>query len=101
MGKIYVWAGPGKVVEKGEAIPKRIVSVVPDVEPHRNMATGEIVSTRRRHREILREHGCIEVGNEFDGGKNPFVASEKAAEVEYNEGLKRDLKRTYEELAGS
>ena len=101
MGKVYVWAGPGRVVEKTEEPLKRIVSLIPDLKPHRNMVTGEIVSTRRRHREILREHGCIEVGNEFNDGKNPFAASEKAAEREYNDGLAVDLKRTYEELTGS
>ena len=35
-----------------------------DIEEHRNMATGEMVSTRSRHRQILREHNLEEFGNE-------------------------------------
>lgn len=35
-----------------------------DLPEHRNMATGEMVSSRSRHREILRQHGLVEVGNE-------------------------------------
>ena len=38
--------------------------LIHDVEEHRNHATGEIVSTRRRHREILREHNLVEFGND-------------------------------------
>lgn len=38
--------------------------IIHDVQEHRNHATGEIVSTRRRHREILRDHNLIEIGNE-------------------------------------
>lgn len=35
-----------------------------DIQPYRSMVTGEIISSRSRHREHLRDHGCIEVGNE-------------------------------------
>lgn len=37
---------------------------IPDVQEHQNMVTGEIVTSRSRHREILRERGLVEVGNE-------------------------------------
>ena len=40
-------------------------AVISDVPEHRNHATGEIVSTRRRHREILREHNLVEFGNDM------------------------------------
>jgi putative FmdB family regulatory protein len=35
-----------------------------DIDPYRSMVTGEMVSSRTRHREILREHNLVEVGNE-------------------------------------
>jgi hypothetical protein len=35
-----------------------------DVPEHINMATGEMVTSRSQHREILRRHGLVEVGNE-------------------------------------
>lgn len=38
--------------------------VIGDIQPHQSMVTGEMVQSRSRHREILREHNLIEVGNE-------------------------------------
>lgn len=38
--------------------------VVGDIAPYRSMITGEIIPGRRQHRDHLRQHGCIEVGNE-------------------------------------
>lgn len=38
--------------------------VLGDIEPYRSMVTGEIIGSRSRHREHLRDHGMVEVGNE-------------------------------------
>lgn len=38
--------------------------VMGDIAPYRSMVTGEIITSRSRHREHLRDHNCIEVGNE-------------------------------------
>lgn len=38
--------------------------VMGDIEPYRSMVTGEIINSRSRHREHLRDHNCYEVGNE-------------------------------------
>lgn len=38
--------------------------VVPDCEPHRNMVTGEIVTSKARHKEILKDYGLVEMGND-------------------------------------
>jgi hypothetical protein len=38
--------------------------VVTDIEPYRSMVTGEMVQGRRQHRDHLRAHGLVEVGNE-------------------------------------
>lgn len=38
---------------------------------YRHTITGEWVTSRARHKELLREHNCVEVGNEkphFGGG---------------------------------
>lgn len=40
--------------------------VVPDIQPYRSMVDGSIVGGRRQHREHLRAHGVVEVGNAFD-----------------------------------
>src|SRR5260221_7398163 len=38
--------------------------VMGDIEPYRSMITGEMIHSRSRHREHLKDHNCNEVGNE-------------------------------------
>lgn len=38
--------------------------VMGELAPYRSMITGEMIDGRRSHREHLKQHGCIEVGNE-------------------------------------
>lgn len=38
--------------------------VMGDIAPYQSMATGEMIMGRRQHREHLREHRLIEIGNE-------------------------------------
>jgi len=40
--------------------------VVPDIQPYRSMATGEMITSRSQHRAHLRRHNCFEIGNEVD-----------------------------------
>lgn len=56
---------PFEVDEDYAPEPKADYHVMPDVKPHKNMLTGEIVNSRSRHREILRDHDMIEIGNEM------------------------------------
>lgn len=50
----------------GERMTREVSApmVVNDIQPYRSMVTGEIINSRSRHREHLKDHGCIEVGNE-------------------------------------
>lgn len=57
--------------ETGELIPAenyrpkaRLHYIQPDIEGYRSMASGEFITSRSKHREELRRHGLIEVGNE-------------------------------------
>lgn len=57
----------GQLVEKHLAAPLQDVNapmVMGDLKPYQSMVTGEIVESRSRHRQILREHRLVEVGNE-------------------------------------
>jgi hypothetical protein len=56
----------GKLVEKSKAAPLEGSApfVMGDLQPYKSMVTGEMVTSRSRHRSILREHGLTEVGNE-------------------------------------
>lgn len=38
--------------------------VMPDIQGYKSMATGEWISSRSEHREHLRRHGLVEIGNE-------------------------------------
>ena len=39
--------------------------VIRDVEPYLSVIDKSVIGGRRQHRDHLRAHGCIEVGNEF------------------------------------
>jgi hypothetical protein len=46
--------------------PKPIAPMIMrDVEPYRSVITREVIGGRRQHREHLRAHEVIEVGNEM------------------------------------
>lgn len=42
----------------------RTPMVMGDIKPYKSMITGETITSRSHHREHLRQHGCIEIGNE-------------------------------------
>jgi len=35
-----------------------------DIQPYRSMIDGSIIESRSKHRAHLKQHGCIEIGNE-------------------------------------
>lgn len=39
--------------------------VMADIQPYQSMATGEMITGRRQHREHLKSHGLVELGNEI------------------------------------
>jgi putative FmdB family regulatory protein len=46
---------------------KRIVEapyVAADMSPYQSMITGEMITSRSQHRDHLKAHNCIEIGNE-------------------------------------
>ncbi len=45
--------------------PRRTPYILSDIREYPSMVTGEIISSRSQHRDHLRAHGCIEVGNEM------------------------------------
>ena len=38
--------------------------VIRDIEPYKNMIDGKMITSRSAHRDLLRAHNCVEVGNE-------------------------------------
>lgn len=53
--------------------------VIGDIEPYQSMVTGEMIMGRRQHREHLRAHRLVEIGNEQIKPTKPVYPS--AAEV--------------------
>lgn len=49
--------------------------VIGDIKPYKSMVDGSMIQGRRQHREHLRQHGCIEVGNEKITHKKPTAPS--------------------------
>ena len=84
-------------------------TIMPDIEPYQSMITGEMITSRSRHREHLREHGCVEIGNEtkalFNQRKGiPDVAPQQRHEIiraqidamsheQFRRAIKRDIDR--------
>ena len=56
----------GVAYENGtEPASGRVVpDVLPDIAPYQSMITGEVITSRSKHREHLRRHGMVEVGND-------------------------------------
>jgi hypothetical protein len=50
----------------GEKMSRLVTApyVIGDIQPYRSMITGELITSRSRHAEHLREHNCVEIGNE-------------------------------------
>lgn len=48
-------------VEKSDLASPMIMR---DIEPYQNMINGSIITSRSEHRELLKRHNCVEVGNE-------------------------------------
>jgi len=52
--------------------PRPQIHVIKDIEPYKNMIDGNVIKSRRHHRDFLRAHGCIEIGNDFVRPKREF-----------------------------
>jgi hypothetical protein len=63
----WVWRN-GELVEVDLNAPRRpslAPYVISDLAEYRSVLTREMITSRSQHREHLRAHGCIEVGNEM------------------------------------
>ena len=75
----------------GEEMPKVICapSVITDLEPYRSPVDGSIINSRSDHRNHLREHKLIEVGNE--------KLTKPATKGIEPEGIAEDIQRAMEQ----
>ena len=56
----------GELKEVGlDYVPEpRTPFVMPDIKPYQSQIDGTIIKSRSHHREHLRDHRCVEVGND-------------------------------------
>lgn len=54
----------GVAHERQPSEPQGGVMVMGDIQPYQSMIDGSMITSRSTHRDHLRAHGCIEVGNE-------------------------------------
>ena len=64
MRKTYIQID-GKLIEKSKYYRDPVAPIImPDIQPYKSMADGSMITSRSHHREHLRQHNCIEIGNE-------------------------------------
>ena len=61
-------------------------SIQPDNTCYKSMVTGEMITSRTQHKNHLKQHGVIEVGNESMERKPDLIAEKRAKET-----LRRDI----------
>ena len=70
----YIYDKQGDVIyaeEQGVVIKNELEEtndagymVMPDIQPYRSMIDGTMITSRSAHRSHLKQHGCVEVGND-------------------------------------
>lgn len=73
----------GELIPKEDYVPPSGLMIMPDIKPYRSAVTGEEIGSRSTHRQHLRRHGLIEIGNE----------KVKPKPIPDVPGLKEDLRR--------
>lgn len=90
MRESYVWDRERReLVPAGEYYARKYAGVersamlIRDIQPYRSIVDGSVVSGRRQHKDHLRAHGCVEVGNEKvgSGASRPVPVADVAADV--------------------
>jgi hypothetical protein len=72
--------------------------VIGDIKPYRSTIDGSEISGRRQHRDHLKAHGCVELGNEMpkpSGGPTRSPKAEVIADIKRSmedEGLRAEAK---------
>lgn len=61
---IYAVEGGEVTINKTENEKEAGYYVIPDVQPFQSMIDGTIINSRSEYRSHLKQHGCIEVGND-------------------------------------
>lgn len=74
----FIWdSEKGEMVNKADYYSNRVEAnapmVINDIQPYKSMQTGEMITSRSTHRNHLKQHGLIEIGNEKTKESKPSV----------------------------
>ena len=64
MRKRYVQIN-GVLYERGHEPVSGGPMVIEDIKPYQSQVTGEWITSRSQHREHLKVHGCVEIGDQM------------------------------------
>ena len=107
MRKSYVQID-GVLYEKGTEPRSSAPMIMPDIPEYTSMIDGTRIRSRSQHREHLRMHGCVEIGNEIPKNPQyqgiPDAAPQQRKELiraqidamtfgEFRQAIKRDVDR--------
>lgn len=45
-------------------LPPKTTHIISDIQPYISQIDGSVISSRSKHKAHLKEHGCVEIGNE-------------------------------------
>jgi putative FmdB family regulatory protein len=63
----------------GEKMERQLSApmVIADIQPYISQKTGELIKSRSHHRDHLKSHGLVEVGNEKMGKKTSYLETKQ------------------------
>lgn len=67
-------------------------SVMPDIQPYKSMATGQMIESRAQHRRMLKSNGLVEIGDQH-------AAHQKQIEQRKAEKAKQESVQLRQEIA--
>ena len=77
--------------DKREQNQQDSAMIMPDIQPYRSMIDGSVITSRSVHKEHLRQHGCVEIGNDSS------IRNVKPKPLSSPPGLKETIIRTANE----
>lgn len=64
----------GELIEVGQDYtpePRSDIHIMGDIKPYQSMIDGSWITSRSKHREHLRAHDCVEIGNDSSLHRKP------------------------------
>lgn len=72
--------------------------IMGDIKPYQSMVTGEEITSRSKHREHLRQHGMVEVGNEVNYFKQTQEAKREHSSTEIRQLREHIAQQVYQKF---